>query len=90
MLSKLGEQFQLPLHNPVLIFSLVLFIILLAPILLNRIRIPGIIGLIVSGINSGPAALNILEKSLFVDRFFDYRTFIYYVYCRSGIGFERV
>ncbi|MEH6763322.1 MAG: cation:proton antiporter [Aequorivita antarctica] len=69
MLSKLGEQFQLPLHNPVLIFSLVLFIILLAPILLNRIRIPGIIGLIVSGIIIGPAGLNILEKSLFVDVF---------------------
>ncbi len=69
ILSKLVEQFQLPLQNPVLIFSLVLFIILLAPILLNRIRIPGIIGLIVSGIIIGPAGLNILEKSLFVDVF---------------------
>ena len=69
ILSKLVEQFQLPLQNPVLIFSLVLFIILLAPILLNRIRIPGIIGLIISGIIIGPAGLNILEKSLFVDVF---------------------
>lgn len=69
ILNKLVEQFQLPLHNPVLIFSVVLFIILLAPILLNRIRIPGIIGLIVSGIIIGPAGLNILEKSLFVDVF---------------------
>lgn len=69
ILNKLAEQFQLPLSNPVLIFSLVLFIILLAPILLNRIRIPGIIGLIVSGIIIGPAGLNILEKSLFVDVF---------------------
>ena len=67
--KELVEQFHLPLHNPVLIFSLILFIILLAPILLKRIRIPGIIGLIVSGIIIGPAGLNLLEKSLFVDVF---------------------
>ncbi|MCZ4318163.1 cation:proton antiporter [Aequorivita viscosa] len=69
IIKTLVEEFQLPLHNPVLIFSLILFIILLAPILLNRIRIPGIIGLIVSGIIIGPAGLNILEQSLFVDVF---------------------
>src|SRR5690554_263249 len=67
IINQLVEQFQLPLQNPVLIFSLILAIILLAPILLQRIRIPGIIGLIVSGIIIGPAGLNILEKSLFVD-----------------------
>lgn len=69
ILNELTEHFQLPLHNPVLIFSLVLFIILLAPIVLNRIRIPGIIGLIVSGIIIGPEGLNLLEDSLFVDVF---------------------
>ncbi|MBJ7881390.1 cation:proton antiporter [Gelidibacter salicanalis] len=69
IINQLIEEFQLPLHNPVLIFSLILFIILLAPIVLHRIRIPGIIGLIVSGIIIGPAGLNILEKSLFVDVF---------------------
>ncbi|MBA6151361.1 cation:proton antiporter [Gelidibacter maritimus] len=69
IINQLIEEFQLPLHNPVLIFSLILFIILLAPIILHRIRVPGIIGLIVSGIIIGPAGLNILEKSLFVDVF---------------------
>lgn len=69
IINHLMDQFQLPLQNPVLIFSLILAIILLAPILLQRIRIPGIIGLIVSGIIIGPAGLNILEKSLFVDVF---------------------
>ena len=67
--NKLIEHFHLPLSNPVLIFSLILFIILLAPILLHRIRIPGIIGLIISGIIIGPAGLNILGESLFVDVF---------------------
>lgn len=69
IINQLLEEFQLPLQNPVLIFSLILFIILLAPILLQRIRIPGIIGLIVSGIIIGPLGLNILGTSLFVDVF---------------------
>lgn len=69
IINKLVDEFQLPLENPVLIFSLILFIILLAPVVLQRIRIPGIIGLIISGIVIGPAGLNILGESLFVDVF---------------------
>ena len=40
--------------DPVLIFFIVLVIILLAPILLNRLKIPHIIGMIVAGIAIGP------------------------------------
>ncbi|GGW42726.1 cation:proton antiporter [Arenibacter certesii] len=69
IINQLIEEFHLPLRSPILIFSLILFIILLAPVVLHRIRIPGIIGLIISGIIIGPAGLNILEKSLFVDVF---------------------
>src|SRR5690349_12181143 len=52
----------LPLKNPVVIFSLVLFIILFMPILLNRIRLPHIIGLIIAGIIVGPYGLNLLLR----------------------------
>src|SRR5699024_6820852 len=69
ILERLNEQFQLPLENPVLIFSLILFIILLAPIVLKRLRIPGIIGLIISGIIIGPDGFNVLENNEFVDIF---------------------
>lgn len=69
ILNQLIEEFQLPLQNPVLIFSLILFIILLAPLILQRIRIPGIIGLILSGIIIGPEGFNILAKNEFVDIF---------------------
>lgn len=69
VIAKLTEQFQLPLQSPVLIFSLVLFIILLAPILLEKVRTPDIIGLILAGVLIGPHGFNILEKSLFVDVF---------------------
>ncbi|WP_100610529.1 cation:proton antiporter [Confluentibacter lentus] len=68
-INHLLAEFELPLGNPVLIFSLILFIILLAPILLKKIKIPGIIGLIISGIVIGPEGFNLLEKSLFVDVF---------------------
>lgn len=58
----LNLDFSLPLKNPVIIFSLVLFIILFAPLLLNRLRIPHIIGLIVAGIIIGPYGLNLLLR----------------------------
>ena len=49
MNSLLLLDLSLPLKNPVIIFSVVLFIILFAPILFNRIKVPHIIGLIISG-----------------------------------------
>ena len=67
--EHLISTFELPLNNPVLVFSLVLFIILLAPIVLRRLNIPGIIGLIISGLIIGPHGLNILEKNSAVDLF---------------------
>ncbi|MDE5607720.1 MAG: cation:proton antiporter [Muribaculaceae bacterium] len=48
--------------NPVTIFLIVLGIILLAPLLLNRLKIPHIIGMIVAGIIVGPHGLNILAR----------------------------
>lgn len=67
--KHLMHEFELPLGNPVLIFSLILFIILLSPILLRRLNIPGIIGLIISGVVIGPFGFNVLEKNSAVDLF---------------------
>lgn len=55
-------EFTLPLRNPVMIFSLVLFIILFAPILFNKIKVPHIIGLIIAGVIVGPYGLNLLTR----------------------------
>jgi Kef-type K+ transport system membrane component KefB len=55
-------NFSLPWSNPVLIFSSILFIILFAPILLNRIKIPQLIGLILAGAVIGPNGINLLER----------------------------
>lgn len=62
-LEHIAKEFSLPLQSPVLVFSLILFIILLAPILLKRLNIPGIIGLIISGVIIGPYGLHLLENS---------------------------
>ena len=67
--DKITDGFDLPLTNPVLVFSLILFIILLSPILLKRLNIPGIIGLIISGVIIGPHGFNILEKNSAVELF---------------------
>lgn len=51
-----------PLQDPVPIFTIVLFIILLAPILLRKLRIPSIIGLIIAGMAIGDHGFNIVAK----------------------------
>src|SRR5690554_7597050 len=67
--DHLIEAFDIPLSNPVVVFALILFIILLSPILLRRIKIPGIIGLILSGVLIGPHGLHLLERNSAVDLF---------------------
>lgn len=57
-----GTHLTFPLENPVLIFSLVLFVILFAPIILNRLRIPPIIGLILAGALIGPNGANLMMR----------------------------
>lgn len=55
-------QISFPLKNPVLIFSLILFIILFAPLLFNKLRIPHLIGLIIAGAIIGPNGLNLMMR----------------------------
>ncbi|MBC7743831.1 MAG: cation:proton antiporter [Flavobacterium sp.] len=62
MLLFSALDFSLPLKNPVIIFSLVLFIILFAPILFSKIKVPHIIGLILAGVIVGPHGLDLLRR----------------------------
>jgi Kef-type K+ transport system membrane component KefB/mannitol/fructose-specific phosphotransferase system IIA component (Ntr-type) len=54
---------EFPVTNPVLVFGLAMVIILLAPMAFERLRIPGIVGLIVVGALVGPSALNLLDRT---------------------------
>lgn len=68
-LASLQHHFELPLQNPVLVFALILTIILLSPIVLKRLNIPGIIGLILSGVLIGPHGLNVLDNNSAINLF---------------------
>ena len=59
----------LPLSNPVLIFGLILLIILFAPVILNKIKIPPLIGLIIAGAFFGPHGFNILPHDASIELF---------------------
>ncbi len=55
-------EISFPLENPVLIFSLILFVILFAPMLFNKFSIPPIIGLIIAGALIGPNGFNLMMR----------------------------
>lgn len=61
--------FSLPLTDPVLIFSVILFIILLTPVLLHRFKIPDLIGLIIAGAIIGPQGLEIMSRDSSIELF---------------------
>ncbi|MEA4981350.1 MAG: cation:proton antiporter [Paludibacter sp.] len=52
----------LPLVNPILQFLVILIIILFAPIILNKLKIPHILGLIIAGAIIGPNGFNLLLR----------------------------
>ena len=62
MTSIFQLALSLPLTDPVLKFLLILVIILFAPILLNKIRIPHLIGLIIAGAIIGPNGFYVIDR----------------------------
>ena len=69
VLENLQHIFQTPFQSSVLIFAVILFIILLAPLIFRSIKIPGIIGLILAGVIVGPHGLNLIAKNSAIDLF---------------------
>lgn len=53
---------SLPIEDPVLKFLLELIIILGAPLLLNKIKVPHLLGLLIAGAIVGPNGLNLLAR----------------------------
>ncbi|MEG3989180.1 cation:proton antiporter [Microcoleus sp. S28C3] len=51
-----------PITAPVPVFLVLLAIMLLAPLLFERLRLPGIVGLIIAGVIVGPNGLNLLQR----------------------------
>lgn len=57
-----SDFLTLPLTQPVVIITLVLIIILCAPMLFSRLKIPNIVGLILAGVAIGPYGFNLLAR----------------------------
>lgn len=56
------HNLSLPIEDPVLKFLLVLIIVLAAPLLLNKIKVPHLLGLIIAGAVIGPNGFNVLAR----------------------------
>lgn len=54
--------FSTPVESPILIFTIILFVVFFTPLLLNIIKIPPLIGLIIAGALIGPNGFNLLER----------------------------
>ena len=57
-----GLSQYFPITSPTMIFFIVLCIILFAPIVMGKLRIPHIVGMVLAGVVVGPHGLNILAK----------------------------
>lgn len=61
-MNALIANIALPLEDPILKFLLILCIILVAPLLLNKLKIPYLLGLIIAGAVIGPHGLNLVLR----------------------------
>ena len=77
---------KLPITDPTWIFFLVLAIILFAPMLLSRLRIPHIIGLILAGVLVGKHGFNVLERDSSFELFG--KVGIYYIMFLAGLEMD--
>ena len=57
-----ADLFSLPFGDPVLIFATVMVLILVAPVLARKVRLPDIVGLLLAGIIVGPHGLGLLAR----------------------------
>lgn len=51
-----------PIEDPVTVFLVIVGIMLIAPLIFERLNLPGIVGLILAGVVVGPHGLGILER----------------------------
>ncbi len=79
----LDFSLKLPVTDPTWIFLLVLLIILFAPILLTKLRIPHIIGMILAGLAIGEHGFNILVRDSSFELFG--KVGVYYIMFLAGL-----
>ena len=76
----------LPITDPTIVFFVVLMIILFAPIVMSKLRIPHIIGMVLAGIVIGQYGFNILERDNSFELFG--RVGLYYIMFLAGLEMD--
>ncbi|MBM3266722.1 MAG: cation:proton antiporter [Candidatus Sericytochromatia bacterium] len=54
--------FVFPLADPVYVLALIMLVVLLVPLLCERLKIPGVVGLLLAGVAIGPHGLNVVAR----------------------------
>ena len=72
--------------DPTMIFFVVLLIILLAPIIMSKLRIPHIIGMVLAGVLVGPYGLNVLARGSSFEIFG--QVGLYYIMFLAGLEMD--
>ncbi|MBD0335781.1 MAG: cation:proton antiporter [Cyanobacteria bacterium Co-bin13] len=62
LLAQANGLFSGPIQDPVQVFLIIVAIMLVAPLAFERLKMPGLIGLILAGVLVGPHGLNILAR----------------------------
>ncbi|MBN2611537.1 MAG: cation:proton antiporter [Bacteroidales bacterium] len=62
MTHLLNIHITFPLEDPVMVFFVIMLIVLVAPPLFKKVRVPAIVGLILSGLLIGPYGINLLAR----------------------------
>ena len=75
-----------PITDPTMIFFVVLMIILFAPIIMSKLRIPHIIGMVLAGVVIGKYGLNILERDISFEIFGSVG--LYYIMFLAGLEMD--
>ena len=75
-----------PITDPTLIFFVVLLVILFAPIIMSKLRIPHIIGMVLAGVIIGQYGLDILERDSSFELFG--RVGLYYIMFLAGLEMD--
>ncbi|AFY46304.1 Kef-type K+ transport system, membrane component [Nostoc sp. PCC 7524] len=60
--ASIASVLSTPIKDPVPVFLMILAIMLIAPLLFEKIRLPGIVGLILAGVIVGPYGLGLLAR----------------------------
>lgn len=85
-MNWLNFDLHFPITNPIWTFLLVLVIILVVPVLLNKLRIPHLIGMILAGVAVGEYGLGILERDSGLELFGEIG--FYYIMFLAGLEMD--